>query len=125
MKNFQAQVIVITAAILLHQCAGRPEYEDCNRKIRRQILESCSSEKGKRSAEYDTPSLPMHDEPLQNAPSSALLGRILGVPSQWTADDVAVNNANRQVKRSPETIRQLMIDCCLANCSPDRFLGMC
>ncbi|KAJ9586429.1 hypothetical protein L9F63_019929, partial [Diploptera punctata] len=109
--------------VILHECAGRPEYEDCNRKVRRQIMESCSNPKGKRSVSYDEKPNVSLGARMTSTQSSSLLGKLLGVPGDWLEE--GIHEDNRYSKRSSQTIRQLMLECCLDNCSPDRFLGWC
>lgn len=72
-------IILVTSTFLLQEGVGSSDYENCSKKMRQLILDSCAEPKGKRNAflaEYSWRA-PAPQSPARQSASPALLGTFI------------------------------------------------
>lgn len=72
---------MVTSAFVLQEGVGISDYENCSKKMRQLILDSCAEPKGKRNAflaDYNWNVPPPHT-PARHTASPALLGALVSV----------------------------------------------
>ncbi|XP_023702867.1 uncharacterized protein LOC111862038 isoform X2 [Cryptotermes secundus] len=119
-------IVVMTSAHLLQESVANSHYENCSKKMRQLILDSCAEPKDKRNAILaENKDLFTRHRPAQQSASPSLLGKVLGVPSCWTEDLAIFDDSNIQHRRNLPAVHNLIVECCVDGCTPSQILGLC
>ncbi|KDR22483.1 hypothetical protein L798_02282 [Zootermopsis nevadensis] len=128
MKSFMALVIaVVTSAVVLQEGVRSSDYENCSKKMRQLILDSCAEPKGKRNAFLADFNWNIHPprKAAQHTVSPALLGKVLGVPPHWMEGVVSLDDSKQPQRRNLQAVHNLIVECCVDGCTPYQIVGLC